>query len=396
MSKIVKNNTVSAIEIADVGVTVPASGQYTIPEQDYLLWAASSDIITEVGAGNLVINDGSQDLSISDGISLIKGFYPHELIGGTDGTVIGNVGDSLKVNVTSSVLPTGASTEIKQDTQITEAQSTNTKLDTLNSTDFSTETTLAALETKASTEVKQDLIISELQDIEADVESTNAKLDTLNTNVSKEAKQDTQITNQNTLNTRVGDLTETAPATDTASSGLNGRLQRIAQRVSDLITAATTGTGLLSTIRGASDGTAIGNIDDSLKVSVSPIDSGELTTFKSDTEVVLGSDTVYTVLHSITGEGLFVGATFVVDNTEVECRVRIDGNTVFEFTGNFLKEVVNVDDSFTASGIFGVTNDGKRLYFTPNTPFEYSNSLEFSARRSGKKVKYQLYTYSEK
>jgi hypothetical protein len=35
--------------------------------------------------------------------------------------------------------------------------------------------------------------------------------------------------------TRVGGVTETAPATDTASSGLNGRLQRIAQRLTTLI-----------------------------------------------------------------------------------------------------------------------------------------------------------------
>lgn len=40
-----------------------------------------------------------------------------------------------------------------------------------------------------------------------------------------------------TTNTRVGDLTEAAPATDTASSGLNGRLQRIAQRITSLIAA---------------------------------------------------------------------------------------------------------------------------------------------------------------
>lgn len=33
----------------------------------------------------------------------------------------------------------------------------------------------------------------------------------------------------------VGSLTETAPATDTASSGLNGRLQRVAQRLTSLI-----------------------------------------------------------------------------------------------------------------------------------------------------------------
>ena len=34
---------------------------------------------------------------------------------------------------------------------------------------------------------------------------------------------------------RIGIVTETAPATDTASSGLNGRLQRIAQRITSLI-----------------------------------------------------------------------------------------------------------------------------------------------------------------
>src|ERR1035437_6144631 len=33
----------------------------------------------------------------------------------------------------------------------------------------------------------------------------------------------------------IGSLTETAPTTDTASSGLNGRLQRIAQRITSLI-----------------------------------------------------------------------------------------------------------------------------------------------------------------
>jgi hypothetical protein len=37
------------------------------------------------------------------------------------------------------------------------------------------------------------------------------------------------------LLTRQGALTETAPATDTASSGLNGRLQRVAQRITSLI-----------------------------------------------------------------------------------------------------------------------------------------------------------------
>lgn len=44
-------------------------------------------------------------------------------------------------------------------------------------------------------------------------------------------------TNQTAAATLTGAVNETAPATDTASSGLNGRLQRIAQRITSLITA---------------------------------------------------------------------------------------------------------------------------------------------------------------
>lgn len=48
------------------------------------------------------------------------------------------------------------------------------------------------------------------------------------------------------LTAKLGALTESAPGTDTASSGLNGRLQRIAQRITSLIAlipAALTGSG---------------------------------------------------------------------------------------------------------------------------------------------------------
>ena len=44
-------------------------------------------------------------------------------------------------------------------------------------------------------------------------------------------------------NTLIGPVTETAPASDTASSGLNGRLQRIAQRLTSLIALWTAGAG---------------------------------------------------------------------------------------------------------------------------------------------------------
>lgn len=74
MAKIVKNTTVTAINVTDVGVTIAASpGQYTIPDQDYLIWSASTVAATNVGTGALVVNDGTSDLSTSLGAAHLKG-----------------------------------------------------------------------------------------------------------------------------------------------------------------------------------------------------------------------------------------------------------------------------------------------------------------------------------
>lgn len=99
MSKIIINNTISPLVIGDVGVTISASSQYTIPPQDYLLWAASDDIITAIGSGDATVNDGSSNLSINNGSKLIQGIFPNPIgIEGSNGTQIGNVMDALKVS----------------------------------------------------------------------------------------------------------------------------------------------------------------------------------------------------------------------------------------------------------------------------------------------------------
>lgn len=73
MSKILKNTTASVIAINDTGVSVPASpGQYIIPEQDYLMWAASTDIISLVNSGSIIVNDGANDLSASRGLAYLS------------------------------------------------------------------------------------------------------------------------------------------------------------------------------------------------------------------------------------------------------------------------------------------------------------------------------------
>lgn len=58
----------------------------------------------------------------------------------------------------------------------------------------------------------------------------------------------------------IGSLTETAPATDTASSAVNGRLQRVAQRLTSLI-------ALLPTALGAGGGLKIDGSGTALPVS---------------------------------------------------------------------------------------------------------------------------------
>lgn len=110
MSKILKNNTGSAISISDVGgVIIAASpGTYTIPPQDYLLWAASSDIITYLNdtspTPSITVNDGSVDLNPSDGMDLIKGLFPRLFV---FDPIVENVSLPLADTEVTHVLPTG-------------------------------------------------------------------------------------------------------------------------------------------------------------------------------------------------------------------------------------------------------------------------------------------------
>lgn len=130
---------------------------------DFATEAKQDNIITELQVIGGAIN--------TDGTAAGADGY---LIGGTDGANFQSMSvDSSgrpNVNVIASALPTGAATEAKQDSQITELQ--NIELDVeaavieltaLNTVDF-------------ATEAKQDSQITELQDIEADIESMSSKL----------------------------------------------------------------------------------------------------------------------------------------------------------------------------------------------------------------------------
>lgn len=77
MSKIIKNTTLTPIELMTTGVTIGANSSFTIEPSEYPRWAID-DFINEVSplitSGDIVINDGISDLSIVDGINFLK--YP--------------------------------------------------------------------------------------------------------------------------------------------------------------------------------------------------------------------------------------------------------------------------------------------------------------------------------
>lgn len=78
MEKIVKNISASPYQIVDVGVTIPASSSYTVPDQDYLLWSASRNFIQGVTGGILLANDGYADFGVSGSINFMD--YPDRAI----------------------------------------------------------------------------------------------------------------------------------------------------------------------------------------------------------------------------------------------------------------------------------------------------------------------------
>lgn len=77
MSKILKNTAGTATNIESFGVEIPASTNYTIEPQDYLLLSKASvisELTTLINAGTIVVNDGVNDLSATAGINFLK--YP--------------------------------------------------------------------------------------------------------------------------------------------------------------------------------------------------------------------------------------------------------------------------------------------------------------------------------
>lgn len=183
------------------GVTQPVSGTVT---------ANIGTVGTLATAANQTTSAGYLSTLATNSPTLVSGRLP------VDGSAV-----TQPVSVASLPLPSGGSTATNQTTG-------NTSLATI-----ATNTT--------------GLATSSGQTTAAGYLSTLA---TFTSSASTAANQTTANSSLSTIATEIGGLTETAPATDTASGGLNARLQRVCQRLTSLFTAMSDGSQLTKITNG--------------------------------------------------------------------------------------------------------------------------------------------------
>jgi hypothetical protein len=159
-------------------------------------------------------------------------------------TTAGSLSVTLSSDHGALPLPTGAATSAKQDTLQTAIDSVNTKTPALGQAlaANSTPVTLTALEeglfgalteTAPATDTASSGLNGRMQRVAQRLTSLIALLPTGLGSAAASASLAVTASTEDVA--RQGIITETAPATDTASSGQNGRLQRIAQRLTSLI-----------------------------------------------------------------------------------------------------------------------------------------------------------------
>lgn len=176
---------------------------------------------------------------------------------------------------------TALATEAKQDNQITQETASATSLAIIDDWDESDRAKVNPIIGQAGVDGGSGNVSSKTQRVVLAADITPP----LPLGAATKAVQDAQTV-------QLGSVTETAPASDTASSGLNGRLQRIAQRLTTLITnvgtlvfgAGTEATALRVTL--PTDGTGKVNAAQSGTWTVQPGNTANTTAWKVDGSAV--------------------------------------------------------------------------------------------------------------
>lgn len=97
MAMIVKNTTNAQKSWG--GFDIPANSQYSMQAVDVIKFGGDISFHEALISGEAVLNDGFTDLLATQAAMHMRTYYPSGIAGGTDGTLIGNNGDRLKLDV---------------------------------------------------------------------------------------------------------------------------------------------------------------------------------------------------------------------------------------------------------------------------------------------------------
>ncbi len=234
-------------------VVAPAAGGATSANQ--VLQITQETSINTV-LGNQADSAASSDTGTFSIIAFIKRSMQNwtSLLAKLPALVAGRIpvdgsGVTQPISAASLPLPSGAATSAKQDSLLTElllkAKLTDTQPVSLASVPLPTGAATSALQTAEATLIgavtetapASDTASSGLNGrLQRLAQNISALILQLPTTIGQKARASSfSVSLATEQEAQVGIVTETAPASDTASSGLNGRLQRIAQRITSLI-----------------------------------------------------------------------------------------------------------------------------------------------------------------
>lgn len=211
------------------------------------------------------------------------------------------------------------------------------------------------------------------------------------------------------LSAKLGIVTETAPSTDTASSGLNGRLQRIAQRLTSII-------ALLPAALGANGGLKIEGVASGTAVPVSaaslPLPSGAATLAEQQTQSASlsvlddwdnGASDGASVSGDVAddaadaGEPVKIGGKArTAERTAVAASDRVDGwfdtaGRLIARLNSLLEDIVSGNASNTdgsSTQVIAAQGSGVKTYITDVTITNTSSSNIYVELKDGSTVKW--------
>lgn len=221
----------------------------------------------------------------------------------------------------------------------------------------------------SATDTTAITIMQVLKQISASVQAPG-----LPTGASTETSLGTRLSEAD-FDTKTGSLTETAPASDTASSGVNGRLQRIAQRLTSLIALVPTSLGQKT--KAASFAVTIASDQDALAVTPSAVvdtsATGNITiqdTSSTDTttnsqlsmHLITGTPTVGSSVQVATGGRSSVVIQVAASGSQwtgtLQFERSADGGITWSQVTAVLSSASNVLNSCTGNGIFVIAAGG--------------------------------------